>query len=46
MDKNNLISSGSIELSRYDPPWTLPFLRRNEIIVEYVKSKAKNSSSM
>ena len=46
MDKNNLISTGSIELSRYDPPWTLPFLRRNEIIVEYAKSKAKKSSSM
>ena len=37
MDKKNLISTGSIELSRYDPPWTLPFLRRNEIIVEYSK---------
>ena len=46
MDKNNLISTGSIELSRYDPPWTLPFLRRNEIIVEYAKSKTKKSSSM
>jgi len=46
MDKNNLISTGSIELARYDPPWTLPFLRRNEIIVEYAKSKAKKSSSM
>ena len=46
MEDNNLISSGSIELSRYDPPWTLPFLRRNEIIVEYIKSKTKNSSSM
>jgi len=45
MDKNNLISAGSIELSRYDPPWTLPFLRRNEIIVEYAKSKTKKSSS-
>jgi hypothetical protein len=45
MDKNNLISTGSIELSRYDPPWTLPFLRRNEIIVEYAKSKTKKSSS-
>ena len=46
MDKNNLISTGSIELARYDPPWTLPFLRRNEIIVEYAKNKAKKSSSM
>ena len=46
MDKNNLISTGSIELSRYDPPWTLPFLRRNEIIVEYAKSKTRKSSNM
>ena len=41
MDKKNLISTGSIELSRYDPPWTLPFLRRNEISVGYAKNKAK-----
>ena len=46
MDKNNLISTGSIELSRYDPAWTLPFLRRNEIIVEYAKSKTRKSSNM
>ena len=41
IDKKNLISTGSIELSRYDPPWTLPFLRRNEIAVGYTKNKAK-----
>lgn len=35
MDNKNLTPAGSIELARYDPPWTLPFLRRNEIISEY-----------
>lgn len=37
MDKKNLTPNGSIELARYNPPWTLPFLRRNEIIVDYAK---------
>ena len=35
MDTRNLIPIGSTELARYNPPWTLPFLRRNEIIAEY-----------
>jgi hypothetical protein len=25
---------GSPQLSRYDPPWTLPMFRRNEILLE------------
>jgi hypothetical protein len=31
MAKNGLKSSGSTQLSRYNPPWTLPFWRRNEV---------------
>ena len=31
MAKNGLKSSGTAQLSRYNPPWTLPFWRRNEV---------------
>jgi len=30
----NLRVIGQPQLSRYDPPWTLPMLRRNEILIE------------
>lgn len=26
--------TGSAQLARYDPPWTLPFMRRNEVMIE------------
>jgi len=33
-----LVSLGSPSLARYDPPWTLPFFRRNELQVELAGS--------
>ena len=35
LKSKNIKPTGSMELSRYDPPWTLPFLRRNEVMVSY-----------
>ena len=31
----NIRPKGKAELSRYDPPWTLPFFRRNEVMIAY-----------
>jgi hypothetical protein len=28
-----LVVAGSLQISRYDPPWTPWFLRRNEVMV-------------
>lgn len=33
-----LDTQGAPSLSRYDPPWTLPFLRRNEVQIELATS--------
>jgi len=35
LDSKGIIPTGKPELARYNPPWTLPFLRRNEIMVAY-----------
>lgn len=34
MSVNRLIPASAPKLARYDPPWTLPVLRRNEIRIE------------
>lgn len=33
IERKNLKALGSPELARYNPPWTLPFLRRNELML-------------
>ncbi len=35
MKTNNITPTGRPEIARYNPPWTLPFLRRNEIMIAY-----------
>ena len=35
MQSQNLMPTGEPELARYNPPWTLPFLRRNEVMIAY-----------
>lgn len=35
LKKKNITPTGTPELARYNPPWTLPFWRRNEIMIAY-----------
>lgn len=43
LDSKKLKSIGQPELARYNPPWTLPFLRRNEVMLEIVLLNNSNS---
>lgn len=33
LKKNSFKQQGAIKIARYNPPWTLPFFRRNELMV-------------
>lgn len=37
MAARNLTSSGAPVIARYDPPWTLPMMRRNEVWLEVAR---------
>ena len=37
LEERNIPITGSPQLSRYNPPWTLPMLRRNEVIIEFTQ---------
>ena len=34
LEENGLKQQGAIKIARYNPPWTLPFFRRNELMVK------------
>ena len=41
LKSNGIEIAGDATLNQYNPPWTLPFLRRNEIMIEVAPSSLK-----
>ena len=33
IDNKNLVTVGKVKIARYNPPWILPFFRRNELMI-------------
>ena len=38
LNRGSIEITGEASLNQYNPPWTLPFLRRNEIMIEVAES--------
>jgi hypothetical protein len=43
IEQKKLKAIGSPQLARYDPPWTLPMFRRNEILIPVAPPEAKGA---
>lgn len=41
VDQNNWKAMGQAQLARYDPPWTLPMFRRNEVMIEIQETQLR-----
>lgn len=39
IESNQITATGSSKYAFYNPPWTLPFMRRNEVMIEVIKQE-------
>ena len=44
LESESIETTGQPTLNQYNPPWTLPFMRRNEIIVPVAKQRSDRTS--